>query len=237
MRIYSWHVFSFDRIIATIVSPTPILAANFIIIGRLVNHLGPQYSRLKPKRCTFIAHHIGVYDSKLFRLRHRYISVSSEYMRIVLAKGNTKSILYRISLPWLLSWLEGEQPQKPWDPEKVTLRCKSNLFPSPETIAKLTIFWSGGRIMLAGIVFQLREYLPKYSCHTRINMPVVFIIIFSCLSIGFVRRYAKDKPVHKELRTSRGSCDSKEQLMLLGLFISTFCMLVRWVIRPMHLLK
>lgn len=83
--------------------------------------------------------------------------------------------------------------------------------------------------MLAGIVFQLREYLPKYSYHhhIRTNMPVVFIIIFSCLSFGFARRYVKDKPVHKESRTSRGSCDSKEQLMLLGLFISTFCMLVR----------
>lgn len=41
-----------ERIVATIISPTPVLAANFIIMGKLITYMGPQYSRLPPKRCT-----------------------------------------------------------------------------------------------------------------------------------------------------------------------------------------
>lgn len=39
------------RISSTIIAPTPLLAAYFIIVGRLIVLLGPQYSRLKPSLC------------------------------------------------------------------------------------------------------------------------------------------------------------------------------------------
>lgn len=42
------------QICCTIISPTWILAANFIITGRLIGHLGSQYSRLRPKFYTIL---------------------------------------------------------------------------------------------------------------------------------------------------------------------------------------
>ncbi|KAJ6528733.1 RTA1 like protein [Mycena vulgaris] len=40
------------QIVCTIMGPTPLAAANFIILGRVINHLGPVYSRLSPKLYT-----------------------------------------------------------------------------------------------------------------------------------------------------------------------------------------
>ncbi|KAL0961260.1 hypothetical protein HGRIS_006223 [Hohenbuehelia grisea] len=37
------------QICATILGPTPLVAANFIILGRIIKRLGPRYSRLSPK--------------------------------------------------------------------------------------------------------------------------------------------------------------------------------------------
>jgi len=37
------------QITTTIISPTPLVAANFIILGALIKYLGPQYSRISPK--------------------------------------------------------------------------------------------------------------------------------------------------------------------------------------------
>jgi len=42
------------QITTTIISPTFVLAANFIITGRLINRLGAQYSRLRPRMYTII---------------------------------------------------------------------------------------------------------------------------------------------------------------------------------------
>ena len=39
------------RIVGTILGPTPLLAANFVIFGVLIHRLGVQYSRLTPKSC------------------------------------------------------------------------------------------------------------------------------------------------------------------------------------------
>jgi len=36
------------QICCTIIAPTPLVAANFVILGRLINYIGPQYSRLSP---------------------------------------------------------------------------------------------------------------------------------------------------------------------------------------------
>ncbi|KAF8496771.1 RTA1-domain-containing protein [Russula emetica] len=37
-----------------VTAPTPLVAANFILLGRLIQRLGPQYSRLTPRRYTII---------------------------------------------------------------------------------------------------------------------------------------------------------------------------------------
>jgi RTA1 like protein len=39
------------RLKTLVVAPTLLLAANFILLGRVINRLGPQYSRLTPKLC------------------------------------------------------------------------------------------------------------------------------------------------------------------------------------------
>ncbi|KAN0141249.1 RTA1-like protein [Lactarius tabidus] len=40
--------------VALIIAPTPLVAANFIILGRIIRRLGPQYSRLTPRRYTIV---------------------------------------------------------------------------------------------------------------------------------------------------------------------------------------
>ncbi|KJA24391.1 hypothetical protein HYPSUDRAFT_162137 [Hypholoma sublateritium FD-334 SS-4] len=42
------------QIIATIVAPTPLIAASFVIFGRIIRQLGQQYSRLRPRLYTII---------------------------------------------------------------------------------------------------------------------------------------------------------------------------------------
>ncbi|KAF8873935.1 RTA1-like protein [Infundibulicybe gibba] len=42
------------QITATIIAPTPLVAANFIILGRIIRRLGPSYSRLSPKLYSII---------------------------------------------------------------------------------------------------------------------------------------------------------------------------------------
>ncbi|KAH8108532.1 RTA1-domain-containing protein [Phellopilus nigrolimitatus] len=42
------------QISSTIIAPTPLVAANFIILGRIIQKLGPQYSRLKPRMYTIV---------------------------------------------------------------------------------------------------------------------------------------------------------------------------------------
>ncbi|KAG6327927.1 hypothetical protein ID866_11162 [Astraeus odoratus] len=37
------------QLVGTILAPTPFIAANFLILGRIIVQLGPQYSRLSPK--------------------------------------------------------------------------------------------------------------------------------------------------------------------------------------------
>ncbi|KAF8901514.1 RTA1-domain-containing protein [Gymnopilus junonius] len=42
------------QITCTIIGPTPLLAANFVILGILIQRLGPQYSRLTPRGYTIL---------------------------------------------------------------------------------------------------------------------------------------------------------------------------------------
>lgn len=41
------------RIVTTIIAPTPLVAANFIILGRIIQRLGSKYSRLSAMWCTW----------------------------------------------------------------------------------------------------------------------------------------------------------------------------------------
>jgi hypothetical protein len=45
------------QITTTILAPTPLLAANFVILGSIILILGPQYSRLPPRLCGFSSLH------------------------------------------------------------------------------------------------------------------------------------------------------------------------------------
>ena len=45
---------AFNRIVCTIIGPTPLLAANFIIFGAIIRILGPMYSRIGPRKCEFM---------------------------------------------------------------------------------------------------------------------------------------------------------------------------------------
>jgi len=42
------------QITSTIIAPTPLVAANFIIFGQIIDRLGPGYSRLSPRLYTII---------------------------------------------------------------------------------------------------------------------------------------------------------------------------------------
>jgi len=42
------------QITCTIIAPTPFIAANFIILGKIVQRLGPAYSRLSPKMYSIL---------------------------------------------------------------------------------------------------------------------------------------------------------------------------------------
>lgn len=42
-----------SRIICTIIGPTPLLAASFMILGEMIKTMGEKYSRLPSKWCTY----------------------------------------------------------------------------------------------------------------------------------------------------------------------------------------
>ncbi|KAG0700331.1 RTA1 like protein-domain-containing protein [Suillus ampliporus] len=42
------------QLVGTVIAPTPLVAANFIILGKIIDQLGPQFSRLTPKMYTIL---------------------------------------------------------------------------------------------------------------------------------------------------------------------------------------
>jgi hypothetical protein len=42
-----------NRITSTIIAPTPLIAANFILLGQVITIIGPQFSRLPPRLCEY----------------------------------------------------------------------------------------------------------------------------------------------------------------------------------------
>ena len=59
------------RAVTLIIAPTPLVAANFILLGRFIRRLGPQYSRLTPKLCEskFLLQSHG---ESVMKSEHRY---------------------------------------------------------------------------------------------------------------------------------------------------------------------
>ncbi|KAI6127259.1 RTA1 like protein-domain-containing protein [Pisolithus sp. B1] len=51
---YPFPLVNTPRLIGTILAPTPFLAANFLVLGKIIVRLGPQYSRLSPKLYALI---------------------------------------------------------------------------------------------------------------------------------------------------------------------------------------
>ena len=56
-----------------IVAPTPLLAANFVMMGRIVRRLGVKYSRLSPRLCSHEVQRLTVRVSH--QVQHRIIVV------------------------------------------------------------------------------------------------------------------------------------------------------------------
>lgn len=50
--IHTTQKYNTSRISTTIIAPTFLAAANFIILGTIINHVGAQYSRLPATYCT-----------------------------------------------------------------------------------------------------------------------------------------------------------------------------------------
>ena len=59
------------RAVTLIIAPTPLVAANFILLGRFIRRLGPQYSRLTPKLCKSY-NLIQLHGESVMNFEHRY---------------------------------------------------------------------------------------------------------------------------------------------------------------------
>lgn len=50
--VHSSRLGPMNRITTTIIAPTPLIAANFVILGRMIEQLGPEYNRIGPHMCA-----------------------------------------------------------------------------------------------------------------------------------------------------------------------------------------
>lgn len=62
-----------DRISTTIIAPTPLVAANFTLLGRIIALLGPQYSRLSARWCECLSFSFGLFIALTAACRHEDI--------------------------------------------------------------------------------------------------------------------------------------------------------------------
>ena len=65
------HHSHLPRVTTTIICPTFILAANFVIVGRLIRKLGPKYCRMSPRLCELLsnvqnAHFLNIFQTPLY---------------------------------------------------------------------------------------------------------------------------------------------------------------------------
>lgn len=66
-----------SRITTTIIAPTPLIAANFVILGRIIKRLGQQYSRLSAMWCAYLSPRAHCLSSAIYAntdrtARHRH---------------------------------------------------------------------------------------------------------------------------------------------------------------------
>ncbi|KAJ7728349.1 RTA1-domain-containing protein [Mycena metata] len=147
------------QISTTIIAPTPLLAASFMIVARVIQQLGTSYSRLTPKWYTIL-----------------FLPCDIIALVIQAIGGGMAS--------------------------------------SANTLSGANV---GAHVMLGGIVFQF-----------------VVIILFSALTVDFVRRYLHDRPVRVE-STARGALTPRLKIMLAALAFSTTTLFIRSVYRIIEL--
>lgn len=85
--------------------------------------------------------------------------------------------------------------------------------------------------MLGGIIFQLGKYSTR-SFATKLMGITVSVIIFSALGFEFFFRYLKDEPV-REVQygmANKGLFGQRVRRMAFGLFFSTLCIFIRYVL-------
>ena len=72
------HSISRSRIVATIIGPTPLLAAIFIIFGRLIRLLGLSYSRFSPRMCKCSLYMVNTVSNAFLLFRHLGLCIIRE---------------------------------------------------------------------------------------------------------------------------------------------------------------
>lgn len=68
-----------NRITTTIIAPTPLIAANFVILGRMIEQLGPEYNRIGPHMCALRSIVSGFAEINLQFYRYDYFLFSGDY--------------------------------------------------------------------------------------------------------------------------------------------------------------
>ncbi|GBE84478.1 RTA1-domain-containing protein [Sparassis latifolia] len=150
------------QITTTIIAPTPLVAANFVILGQIITRLGECYSRLSAKWYTAVF-------------------VSCDIIALIVQAAGGAEAAIAVS--------KGTSPQ------------------------------SGGRVMLAGIAFQLAA-----------------ITCYMGLAAEFITRSLKDWPVRARSTGARTSdMDKNMKLMLLGLAASSVFIYIRSIYRTIEL--
>ncbi|KAJ7037219.1 RTA1-like protein, partial [Mycena alexandri] len=149
------------QISTTIIAPTPLLAASFVIVARVIQRLGTSYSRLTPKWYTIL-----------------FLPCDIIALVIQGVGGGMAS--------------------------------------SANDLAGANV---GAHVMLGGIAFQF-----------------AVIILFSALTVDFVHRYLRDRPVRVEATAAaRGALTPRLKIMLAALAFSTTTLFIRSVYRIIEL--
>lgn len=113
-----------SRITTTIIAPTPLIAANFVILGRIIKRLGQQYSRLSAMWCASLSPRArclssAIYAStdRLARPRHHHLLLMRTPPDVHPCRLRTLTLItghhrtYRASNRWRKGFHRGaEQP-------------------------------------------------------------------------------------------------------------------------------
>jgi hypothetical protein len=220
------------RIITTIVSPTPLLAATFVIHGRIVALLGTSYSRLSPRLCGFSSWITGysitedLSDSIIFvtcvcasPIVVSYIDCTAGCCHL----GGTRRWWRNCGIEHVGS--DSDSFSETSFPPSIHLAYDP---------------WSkGGHIMLGGIAAQLgNQSVLHKSWPTRLIQFTVVILVYVVLKAEFFLRYVRDWPITSSkqstdtLQMERPEMGLRLKLMTYALEFSTLCLVIRYVEEP-----